>query len=242
MYKRKTYRFENSYEVEEYHDGRYGAPGMPRLKKRKATKEQIKKRNQYNKEKRIRRKLQKNFRRHDYWLTLTYTAENRPGEMERAVKDTRAFLNKLRRYYKKQGQELKWMLHTEIGSRGGIHHHLVLNRIQDGDVAIRNSWTKGGAHIDLLYEEGGFKRLANYLAKIPDENNKLKSSRYSCSRNLVTPEPEVKIMKRRTWKGEPKPKQGYYLEKESYYEGINPVTRHKYRSYTMVRLRRIDDG
>ena len=242
MYKRKTYHFENCYEVEEYHNGRYGAPGEPRVKIRKATKEQIKKRNQYNKEKRLRRKLRKNFKKNDYWLTLTYTKDNRPEEMKKATKDVTSFLNKLRRYYKKQGQELKWVLHTEVGSRGGTHHHLVLNRIQDGDIAIRKCWVKGGVHIDLLYEEGGFKKLANYLAKVPDEKNKMKNSRYSCSRNLITPEPEVKIMKRKTWKEEPKPRKGYYLEKESYFEGINPVTRHKYRYYTMVRVRRIDDG
>ncbi|MCB5621371.1 hypothetical protein LIQ08_19945, partial [[Ruminococcus] gnavus] len=64
---------------------------------------------------------------------------------------------------------MKWMLHTEIGSRGGVHHHLVINRIPDADLIMRRAWEKGGVHIDLLYDEGGLRKLAEYLSKTPDE-------------------------------------------------------------------------
>ena len=36
MYKRKSYDLGDIREVMEYHNGRYGAPGMPRMKKKKA--------------------------------------------------------------------------------------------------------------------------------------------------------------------------------------------------------------
>lgn len=89
------------------------------------------------------------------------------------------------------------MLHTEIGSRGGVHHHLVINRIPDADLIMRKAWEKGGVHIDLLYDEGGLRKLAEYLSKTPDGENKLKESRYSCSRNLKIPVAEVKVYKRK---------------------------------------------
>lgn len=240
MYKQKKYNLGDMVEVLEYHNGKYGAPGMPRMKKKKATQEQIRKINQSNKERRCWRKMKLNFKENDYWVTLTYRKTERPSNMKKAKNDIRNVFTKLRREYKKHGQELKWMLHTEIGSRGGVHHHLVINRIKDADVAIRKAWTKGGVHIDLLYEEGGFRKLAEYLSKTPNSENKLEESSYSCSRNLKTPIPEVKVYKRKTWKGEPKPPKGYYVEKETYYAGINPVTGYPYRRYILIKIPKIN--
>ena len=45
---RKMYRFEKFIEIEEYHDGRYGAPGKKREEKKKPTPEQMEKVNQMN--------------------------------------------------------------------------------------------------------------------------------------------------------------------------------------------------
>ena len=47
-HKRKTYRYRNAVEVEEYHTGRYGAPGQKRKEKAKPTPEQMEKVNQRN--------------------------------------------------------------------------------------------------------------------------------------------------------------------------------------------------
>ena len=46
MIKRKTYSFRGGdiLDIEEYHDGRYGAPGLKRMKRRKATSEQMEQR------------------------------------------------------------------------------------------------------------------------------------------------------------------------------------------------------
>lgn len=236
MHRKLVYDFGSTIEVEENYPSNYGAPGKGRLKKIKATPEQIKAQNRKNKEKRIRRKIKANFREEDIWLTLTYRKEERPESMKEATKDIRAFLDKLRRAYKKQGVPLKWMLHTEIGSRGGIHHHLIINRVTDSDLIIRRAWKKGGAHMDLLYEEGGFRKLAAYLAKEPDSENKLQESRFSCSRNLKKPKLKKYLLK--CWAKEPKPRKGYYIDKETYHEGVNPITGRRYRSYTMIRLNR----
>ena len=53
-YKRLIYTFEHSVEVYEYLDGKYGAPGKKRGKKRKLTEEAIRYRNQWNRERKVR--------------------------------------------------------------------------------------------------------------------------------------------------------------------------------------------
>ncbi len=236
MHRRWTYDFGYTIEVEENFPRKPRAPGEKRAKRKKPTPEQMRLHNLRNKEKRIRRLIKENFRENDLWITLTYKKAERPPDIAEAQKDTKRFFDRVRSRYRKQGRELKWVLHTEIGSRGGIHHHIVMNRIPDADLIIRKAWKKGGAHMALMYEEGGFRELASYMAKEPDQENKLKESRYSRSRNLKVPKPKVKDLVR--WSKEPRPKRGYYIEKDSYYEGINPVTGRRYRSYTMIRLNR----
>lgn len=236
MYLRKKYYFKDSIEVEENHSGRYGAPGERRTKRSKPTPEQIEKQNQKNKEKKIRRLIKKNFGENDYWLTFTYRAKERPPDMETAKQDITKFLRKLKREYKKRDSELKYIVCAEIGSRGGIHHHMIINRIEGTDLIVKKSWDKGGVNQKLMYEEGGFRELAEYIAKKTAEDNAIREKWYSRSRNLIIPEPERKVMSGRTWRKEPKPPKGYYLDKESLVEGINPVTNYKYRSYTFVKM------
>ena len=235
MYVRKIYRFSESIEIEEYHNGRYGAPGRERQKRQKATPEQIRKQNQYNKEKMVRRLLKKNFHVSDYWITLTYRKENRPADIKAAKKELQKLIRKLRTKYRKKEIELKWIAAIEIGSRGGIHMHLVMNRIQDGDVLLADLWDKGRVYLELLYARGDFRELGSYIAKEPVSQKTEKY--YSRSRNLEIPVPEKKIMKRNTFNRTPK-KKGYYLDKESYVEGINPVTGYPYRHYTLIKLNR----
>ncbi|MDD3137568.1 MAG: hypothetical protein PHX08_01165 [Lachnospiraceae bacterium] len=237
-YIRKTYRFKNSIEIEEYHNGRYGAPGEKRLQRKKATPEQIKKQNQTNREKEARRKIEANFEEGDCWSTLTYRQKERPPDFGSALDDFGKFRRKIRREYKKRGYELKWMALSEYGSRGGVHHHFLLNRIPDTDLLLAKHWTRGAPVTTLIYEEGRYKKLAEYLTKETNEKNKLKDKNYSCSRNLIKIEPEKDIVLNRSIEKEPKNRKGYYVDKESIVEGINPVTGYKYRHYALIRLNR----
>ncbi len=191
MYKRDIWTFKDSLEVEEKHTGRYGAPGQRREKKKKATPEQIKKQNQWMKVRKVRRLIKWNFTEGDYWLTFTYRASDRPKDMEAAKKDMsnllnryRAsdrpkdmeaakkdmsnLLNRLKYHYKKQDKQLKWILKMEQGARGAIHAHAIINRIDGGDLLLARQWKKGRVHMQLLYEEGGFQDLAEYIAKVSD--------------------------------------------------------------------------
>lgn len=233
-YKKKTYRFRNAIEIEMYHDGRYGAPGQGRQKRQKPTPEQVEKKNQRNKENKCRRKLREHFRENDYYVTLTYAKDARPPDMKTAKEDFRKAIRQIRRQY--TGKELKWIRNIEVGSHGAWHVHLVINRIPDLDVILQEAWKHGRIHYQLLHERGEFRELAAYMTKTPRTDSRLKEANYSTSRNLPVPDPEVKIIGSRTWKKKPAIPDGWYLDKDSFWEGINPVTGYPGRSYTLLRL------
>lgn len=239
-YKRLKYIFEDSIEVYEYLDGRYGAPGEKRGDRKKATPDEIRKRNQWTKERRARHKLKTWFHKNDYLVLLTYRVSERPKGMKEAKKDFQKAIRQTRREYKKKGYELRWQRNIEVGERGAWHVHLVVNRIPDADLILKEAWEHGKVTFQHLYEAGGFHDLAGYITKTPETanryNEKLRETSYSASRNLPLKEPEKERIA--YWRKEPKPNKGYYIDKETYYEGINPVTGYKYRNYTMIRINR----
>ncbi len=248
--KRKTYkyRYGDIVDVEEYHDGNYGAPGKKRIKKEKPTKEKMRQVNDLNKAKRCRQRLLEYFDQGDIFATWTYEVKNRPENMENALKDFQSAMQRVRRVYKKRGRELFWIRNIERGTKGAWHIHLVINEIGDTVNIIQKAWKKGGTwSVEIKNSRFGnedFAKLANYITKnertteIKKDGShgkpRLKDTNYNTSRNMPLPEPEVDKLVR--WKREPKPKKGYYIA--DIYEGINPVTGYKYRRYTMVRMHR----
>lgn len=248
-YTEKIYEFEESNEHEIAYNGNYGAKGEKRAAKKKATPEQIKKQNKRNKEKRLRRLIKKNFLPdEDYWITLTYRKEDRPDEQQ-AKEDIRKLFAVLRREYKKTDTDFKFIKKLEIGKRGAVHIHLVLNRIRGStattDQLLARHWKKGKIYYQLLYERGGFADLAAYLVKperAADTEDTTASGHYSTSRNLIRPEPIKKEYKRRTLRKAmqfgPEPKEGYYIDKESIVIGTNPFTGKSYLHYTEYRIRK----
>lgn len=237
-WKENIMAFKNAIEVEEYHSGRYGAPNQKRKPKVKPTPEQVKKRNQYNKEKTARRKLRQYFDVNDYLVDYTYRKEERPSDTAEAKADFKRAMRIARKEYRKRGYELKWMRNIEVGTKNAWHIHFVVNRIPDTDIILKEAWDKGKVITQLLYEKGEFAELASYITKTPDTDNRLKESSYSTSRNLPLPEPEVFIHYRfPTW-DEVKIPEGFYLDKKSFKEGVNPFTGYKYRVYTLLRIRR----
>lgn len=218
MYIRLTYDFPDGQEVEEYHTAKYGAPGQKRKARAKPTPEQVSRHNSLNRIKAIRRLIRWNFKEDDYWLTVTYKKEERPPDMDTAAHDIKLLLNRLRPYYKKAGVQMKWMVKTEIGSRGGIHHHLLINRIPNLDSILGKKWKKGGIYIRLLYSQGGYQKLAEYI-----EKREGKEYRFSRSRNLIRKDPKKEIMRRGTFSKAPKAKKGYWIIPDSIVEMINPL-------------------
>ena len=237
-YFRNTYSTPVGRYVEQFHSGRAAPKGEKRSRKKERTKEEIEKNNQRIREKNIQLLLMNNFRKNDYFATLTYRKQKRPPDMKEAKKEMTAALRIIKREYEKRGAKLKWIYNIEKGSRGGWHVHLCLNRILDTDLILRKAWAekRGGVHTTLLYEDGGFRKLAGYFSKQapPDEETGEKEYGYSRSRNLIMPKPERKQIRRwDTWKDEIKVPEGYTLDKDSVREGYNKAG-YPYRSYVLL--------
>ena len=109
----------------------------------RSTPEQMAKQNQINKENRIRRLIKANFYPSDLWVTLKYQKGTRKP-YEQVMKDMALFLQRLRYRYKKLEDVLKYIYRIEIGKRGGIHVHILLNRTKCSkgtDTLIAECWT-----------------------------------------------------------------------------------------------------
>lgn len=250
MVKRKKYRLRQGdiIDVEEFHDGRYGAPGQRRAKRDKPTEEQIRANNARNKARRCRQRMLEYFHEGDIFATWTYEVKNRPPDMKEALKDFQKAMRRVRAEFKKRGHEVFWIRNIERGTKGAWHIHLIINEIGDTASIITKAWTKGGTwSIEIKnskYFDEDFTLLSNYMTKDeysaePKKDGKpgkprLKEANYKTSRNMPLPEPKVDKLWR--WQKEPKAPKGYYIAK--IYEGINPVTGYKYRRYTLIRLER----
>lgn len=250
MVNRNTFSFRKGeiIDVEEYHDGRYGAKGKNRLDKAKPTEEQMRRVNALNKAKRCRQRLLIYFNPGDCFATWTYEEDKRPPNMDTALEHFQKAMKVVRREYAKRNREVFWIRNIERGTKGAWHIHLVIKEIGDTASILKKAWKYGGTYsIEIrlkknLYDED-FYKLSNYMTK--DEYTietkkdgtqskpRLKEANYNTSRNMPLPKPQKDKLHR--WKAEPKPKKGYYIAR--IHEGINPKTGYKYRRYTMIRIR-----
>lgn len=251
-YTRKRWEFLNSIEFEFSYKGKYGAKGEKRCKRTKKTPEQVKKQNALNRKNYVRRLIKKNFYPGDYWITLKYPQGTRKP-LEDVKKDMSNFLDCMRRAYRRQEDELKYIYRIEVGKRGGIHIHIILNRVRGKpgtDILVERYWKSGRPNFQLLYEDGGFDQLASYLTKEPEQSeDAIKTRAYVPSRNLEKPVPEKKTYLRRTVEKlieeGPEPTPGFYIDKSSIVSGVNVYTGMSYLHYTEIRVKtreRSDDG
>lgn len=196
--------------------------------------------NQKNAEIALRRILNANFRPYDLHLICTYRKEERPEPVE-AKKIVKKFFNNLRREYRRNGEILKYVQVTEY-EKTAIHHHIVLNAWEYGDVtkAIKRCWKYGKVFFVQLESNGQYGDLAAYLIKETSksfrDNDGGHKQRYSCSRNLIRPKPHTEIIKAERWIPEPKAKKGYYIDKSYTENGYSGITGRPFQRYIMVRL------
>lgn len=251
--KRKTYvsRDGDVIDTEEYHDGRYGAPGMKRAEKKKPTKEDMQKVNAWNKTKRARLRLLKYFDEGDLFAHCTYKVDERPEDMAAAVADFGEMMGRVRRAYKKRGhQTVYWIRNIEKGTKGAWHIHIIIKETHDKSALsiLQHAWTHGEVKGTSIrqgnYYDEDMTRLASYITK--DENTveykkdgtparpRVRETSFNSSRNMPLPKPRVDMLVR--WKKELKPKKGYYIAR--CFEGVNPKTGYKYRHCTMIKLDR----
>ena len=163
-------------------------PAGKRRKRCNPTKEIQQKLNQRNAEKKLTRLAHKNFTENDLALHLTYRDGEQPETIEEAERILDNYIRCLRRRYKKAGLNLKYIRATERGAKNGrIHHHLIISGGLDRDL-LEETWGRGYANSKRLqFDEKGITGLTHYVAK-----ERATFKRWSGSRNLVKPDPEVK--------------------------------------------------
>lgn len=227
-----------------------------RSKKKKPTPIQISKQNHWNKVKNCRRTIQLNFKPGDLWCTFAYRKGTRKP-MREFMRDIQRFQNYLRIIYQKKGYDLKWIRRLEIGKRGGLHAHFIINSIGDTQI-IAEAWDKavkesGRVHFEHIDNEDGYNGLAEYICKEPDEEiqgqmsfivprERKKLCSISTSRNLERPEPikkrisPWKVMKIVLGKDELQPTEGFMIERDTIQTGFNKFTHMPYIRYREKRI------
>lgn len=259
MHRLEIRRFPGSTEKRYTHLGKYGAKGEKRAKRSKPTPEQMEYQNRKNRARNIRYLIKANFTENDLFVTLTYKKGTRK-DVKEAAEDVRDLFKKLRPKYKKLEVPLKYIYACEIGERGGIHTHLIINECGNTMQLISGLWGRGHPNFKNLYKEGNYEQLADYMAKVPKDkegSTKVQQCKkkpeyiYNHSRNLEKVEPEVHVYSRRTVKairdaieqGAVTHEQskyitdGYYIDRDSIRSGVNPYTGISYLEFTEVPIR-----
>ena len=233
MYNIKIWDLGEVVEVQKYHHGNYGAPGKKRTPKKKPTPEEVKKVNERHKARKVWRLILANFKKGDWHLILRYKDKPDPVEAKKHLRD---FLRDMRMTYKKAGVPFKYIAVTEIGKKGGVHHHLVIEDRPITREAVKQCWKSGSTFWADLYEsDDNYQTLAEYLVKRQTKED-VPGCSYSTSRNLIVPKPRVVKRPAKGWREEPKPRKGWYIVKDSLVNGINPVTGTPYQRYLMKRI------
>lgn len=136
--------------------------------------------------------LNTNFNHNDLHITLTYNDYFMPSSYDEANKIAYNYIRRLKNKYKKQGQELKYVLVTEYTTEESeeqirIHHHVILNKVFEPKI-YADAWANKKTPIGMArcykldFNETGIEGLAKYLTK-----NKGQKKRWSCSQNLKKP-------------------------------------------------------
>lgn len=215
---------------------RSGAPGSPRRKKRKRTPEEIERQNRSNRARNIRLLIIGNFKK-GWHIILTYPKEQRPETAADAKKELARFNRKMKRVFEKAGFTYKWIAVTEIGSRGAVHHHLILEDIHTDTFATQDAvmecWKVGKKNFTPLYEDGEYEALSDYLAK-KETKDDIPGCKVSHSRNLVMPKVKKERILRKRWQTEPRIPKGWMLVPDSLWNGINSYTGLPVQHYLLI--------
>jgi hypothetical protein len=214
-YREKVYKTGDYLEAEIYPVFHQGGGKSRRKARYKPTSAMQARLNQRRAERELTRLLNENFKDEDYELTLTFTDEYLPEVYENALRMAVNYMRRVKRLYAKYGiKDLKYVI---VPGGGRYHFHIVMT----GGVSreeLEKLWKLGYANSKRLkFAVGGVAGLAHYIAnqlkedeyggedlfggmdideetgEVTEERIRKKGARrWSCSKNLVRPEPEVK--------------------------------------------------
>lgn len=234
-YIEKTTKAGRTVLIERCYSSHIHPPGEKREKKEKKTSEAQEKVNLRKTITELTILMNENFQPGDYHVTLTYASDERPEDLNGAKTDRERFLRQLRRRMKKENKVFKYILVTEIGKRGALHHHMVMNQVPTE--WIRGQWKKGRIDIRPLDDTGQYSRLAEYFAKykLQFKRNGGKGRAWTHSTNLRRPETRKRIITNRNcFRQEPREKNGYWIDKGTIYAGTSELTGWGFMRYILV--------
>ncbi len=244
MYDKLVCRIRDKQEIEKHYSGRYGAPGMEREPRKKKTPEDMARQNCWRKRRELRRVIELNFGEGDWHVTLTCAPEKRP-DREQAPDVIRRFIKKLRKAYRKNGWQLKYIVTCETGKRGAVHWHMIVNNMHTSGTGamdstagmIRRMWTRGRAYFVPLDGTGDYGVLADYIVKETAERMKkgetMEKLSYMSSRNLIRPVVRREKRQAKSWRKNPAVPDGWYLVPGTLVNGTNKYTGLPYQHYTI---------
>lgn len=213
----KEYRAGNTIEIQKTYSARYGKK-IARGPNIKPTTKAVQKNNEKLAEMKLRLLLNENFRAGDLHITLTY---REPHDTEQAKTQLEKFLRAMRRKYKSQGLELKYVAVTEYLNKR-IHHHVIVNSFDPR--IIQEIWKCGIVRPVCLYDKD-FAGLAAYLIKETKKTFRDPKApshkRWNQSKNLKIPKPIIRIVKAKEWRKSPKARKGYILQTDSIINDVN---------------------
>lgn len=231
-------------EVTKYFSARYGHH-TPKGESTEPTSERAKRANRRRAEEKLRLLMNANFKDgRDALVTMDFSPDHRPETYRDMLRQMQNFVQRLRRRYRKAGIPCKYIWVGEIGPRGGMHVHMMLNAIDGiGARGIAELWGMGATHIDILWSHGQYRAIAAYFVKYAVKTEETTGEHlgrmYNPSHGLEKPKIRKTVVKRRTFSRRVKPWKGYRLEKDKdgndVQFGISEATGLPYMSYTMVR-------
>lgn len=131
-----------------------------------------------------------NFGKGDLRVDLTYAPENMPADEKAAKKEIQNYIKRINYRRKKLDLEnARYIVVTEFGKNGKIHHHLIMDADMDRDI-VESTWGKGYANTRRLQPDINMKLTAiiRYLVKdFKSEKETANKRKWDSSLNLVKP-------------------------------------------------------
>lgn len=192
-YRTKTTKAGPRLEAEIYPLFGRDAAGRLRAAKKNLTNERVQRLNAERSDRHFVLLIDGNFNENDIHLTLTYQGET--PTRERARKDVRNFIDRVKRRRAAAGlPELKYAGAIEGGADGTrerVHVHLVMSGGLNRET-LEELWAKGYANADRLRaDNNGLEAVARYIIKQSRSGKEKYKKRWFASRNLKQPKIRV---------------------------------------------------
>lgn len=186
-YRTKTTKAGRRLEADIYPIWPQADAGRARAARSNATPEKIRRQNELHAERYFVQLADANFNEQDIHLTLTYGGD--APDRERAQKDVRNFLARVRRRRERAGlSELKYIYTIEAEPQR-THVHMLMCGGLDRET-LEQLWGKGYANSDRLQpNEDGLQQIARYLTK--QHTGRKGRRKWTPSKNLTKPSVRV---------------------------------------------------